>query len=228
MRESMRRIVLAGAVLVLAIGATPVRAGPVTWPLYDDPDSGPSFTNSVGGPNNNDFFLAITVHNEGAAHPIGIVEPLFNIRDTRGTLAWDQGRDGWYGADVDGTSLLVTVTSPSTRLLYSNVADGTGMAQAVNSLPPPFSQTTDPSASYPFLDLGVIPPGATGPVTFDFHFGWGDGRAGVLTGDIQGFAQTVTANPAFVPEPASLALGGTSVLAGLGYWWFRRCRRTVA
>ena len=31
-----------------------------------------------------------------------------------------------------------------------------------------------------------------------------------------------------VPEPASLALGGTSVLAGLGYWWSRRRRRTVA
>lgn len=45
--------------------------------------------------------------------------------------------------------------------------------------------------------------------------------------NVDGFALIVQLNYATVPEPTTLALSGVTLLAGLGYWFFRR-RRALA
>jgi hypothetical protein len=223
MRGMAKRIGLAVAV-GLVIGATPARSESISWPWYDDPISVPIIgTSTFGGPNVNDLFTPISIQNSGPAHEIGLIMPLVQVSDDQGALTWDQSRDGWYG-NARGTSLLVTVTSPSTRLPFSEVADGTGMAQLVHTFAPPFGATTDPSASYPFLDLGVVPPGVTGPVTVDFHFAWGDGRSGVLGPSALENFTTIAPNPSFatVPEPSSLVLASFPIALALACAWRRR------
>jgi hypothetical protein len=224
MKRVTRRIVLL-VVMMVVLRAAPVRAGSGPFPLYDDPNSGTGqITSVVGGNNDNDFLLTVPVENFGPAHDIIVVLPLFNVNSSIGVLAWSQSRDGWYGANVDGTSLLVTVTSPSIPLLYSMVADETGLVQNVLSLPAPYAITTDPSASYPSIDLGVLQPNGTISTTIDFHFVWGDGRSGVESGNLMGYAETVTVNPLSVPEPSSVVMGSLSSLIGLGIWWRLRKR----
>jgi hypothetical protein len=224
MRSLARRFVPA-AVLGLVIGVTPARSESVSWPWFFDPDSRPLLgTSTPGGPNVNDLFFAVSVENSaGPARDIGLILPIVQVSDDQGALTWDQSRDGWYG-NARGTSLLVTVTSPSTRLPYSQVADVTGMAQDVETTAPPFSATTDPSASYPFLDLGVVPPGVTGEVIVVYHFAWGDGRSGVLGPSADKRFTTIAPNPFFagVPEPASLIMMSLGLAAVAGMAWGRR------
>lgn len=224
MKRVTRRIVLL-VVMQVVLWTTPLWAGSGPFPLYDDPNSNPGqITSAVGGSNDNDFLLTVPVKNSGPAHDIILVLPLFNVKSSIGELAWSQSRGGWFGANVDGTSLLVTVTSPSIPLTYSMVADETGLVQNVISLPAPYAITTDPSASYPSIDLGIFQPNATISTTFDFHFLWGDGRSGVESGNLMGYAETVTVNPFSVPEPSSLVMCSLSSLMGLGIWWRLRNR----
>ena len=144
-----------------------------------------------------------------------MIVPIFNA-GTNGPLAWDQAAGGWDGT-YNGTSLLVTLVSPPSNLLpWNEVANSTGLAQESSSI---FNQATDPSASYPFIDLGILPTGTTAVGTYDFHYTWGPGGSGVPNWDTE-FA-TIAPNP--VPEPSSLVLMLTGAAGLLGI--FRKKRR---
>ena len=198
---------LAGTICVwmvlAALGATPASADNFPW--YDDPDSIPSagaFT--ISG---DTLTRVLSVDNIGAAHDIGLVITQLNttIGGVDGNLVWDQSLQGWAGS-VGGDSLLVTATSPGGSLPWNEVAGPTGTVQDTFSY---FGQVTDPAATYPFFDFGIVPAGGTPSITFDFLFTWGGANLGVPQTGI-GFA-SVAPNPSAIPEPSSLILLATLV-----------------
>lgn len=84
-------------------------------------------------------------------------------------------------------------------------------------------QGVSESLSSPYLFALAGQPDSEGPVNYDIYAAFnrviaGPYRFGTGVGSV-----TVALIP--VPEPPALMLGGTSVLAGLGYWW--RCRKRV-
>jgi hypothetical protein len=190
--------------MVLAAScATPANADNFPW--YDDPDS--SLSTGPFTISGDTLTRVLGVDNIGAAHDIGLVITQFNttIGGVDGNLVWDQTLQGWAGS-VGGDSLLVTVTSPSGSLPWNEVADPTGTVQDTFTY---FGQATDPAATYPFFDFGIVPAGGTPSTTFDFLFTWGGTDKGVpLTG--MGFA-SVAPNPSAIPEPSSFILLATLV-----------------
>jgi hypothetical protein len=214
----MSQLKLAGTTCVCmvlaALGATSAKADIFPW--LDDPNSSP-FTGAttVSG---NTRMIVLGVTNLGAAHDIGLVVPIFNVLDANGALGnlvWDQADGGWAGT-FGGHSLVITVTSPSGLLPWSEVADQTGTAQDALS---DYGQTADPADSYPFINFGVLAAGASASTTFDFQFNWGPGGSGVAP--IVGELTSITPNPNAVPEPGSVFLLATLALT-LGFVARRR------
>lgn len=194
---------LAGTFLVCMVltGLLATRAKADGFPWFCDPNSMPF----VGGTSvsGNDLFRTFGAVNTGTtAHDIGLIIPIANtnINSMLGNLAWDQTQGGWSGS-VGGNSLLITVTSPTGLLPWSNVADATGLTQQTVST---LNETTNPADSYPFIDFGVLLPGQTASITWDFHFNWGGSGSGVTERAF--YLETIAPNPNFVPEPSTLAL----------------------
>jgi hypothetical protein len=195
--------------VLAAFGATPAKADILPW--YDDPNStifaDPTTTSG------NTVTQVVGVTNTGSAHDIGLLFPLLelDINNVFGNLVWNQADGGWAGTS-GGISLVVTITSPTLGLLpWSEVADPTGTAQEEISM---FGQTTDPADSYPFVNFGVLAPGASASATFDYNFNWGPGGSGVP--HFENELESVAPNPNAVPEPGSVILLATLALT-LGF-----------
>jgi hypothetical protein len=150
-------------------------------------------------------------------------------------LTWDDTKGGWYQANVPniaypGLGLLITVTSPTTgRLPYGEVADQTGTAQESFSY---FGQTTNPSDSYPVIDLGVLQTGQMTTTTVTYHWAWTNCPPAPVTCQAYNFAdvpETIAPNPfnasVNAPEPGTLGLLALGSALGL---WRRRITRPRA
>jgi hypothetical protein len=208
----MSQLKLAGpacvCMVLAALGATSAKADIFPW--YDDPNSSP-FAGAITSSGNTEM-IVLGVTNTGAAHDIGLVVPIFNTDNNGilGNLVWNQADGGWAGT-FGGHSLVITVTSPSGLLPWSDVADPTRTAQDAYSI---WGQTTDPADSYPFINFGVLAPGASASTTFDFQFNWGPGGSGVVP--VIGELVSIAPNPNAVPEPGSVFLLATLALT-LGF-----------
>ena len=144
-------------------------------------------------------------------------------------LAWDNHKDGWFNADVDGTSLLVTLTNTSDRIRLGDIADLTGESAFpltqpcddnpscyVSPFPFPIEDVTQsPDDELPIFNLGTFAAGESKSFDQSFLFTYGDNREGSTPLLSYGF--TAASVPEDVPEPASAAaivLMGAVLLKG--------------
>lgn len=201
---------LTGMLLALSL-CNPVAAA-FSW--RDDPFSfpAPDGTTPIRSGNSVTFGFVAVNGSPFMLPDLGVIVPwVFPVLSgTPVSMAWSNGQDGWVNANVDGTTLLVTLDNISGRLRFGDVADGSG----VSPLDPTRStggvlETRLPDDLVPFFDLGSFGPNEFKPfdMTFTYHFGDDrqlEGQAPVTIG----FLNTVSP----VPEPATLPLFGIALL----------------